>query len=109
MIHRQSPSYHHQRFRPNCQQEFERCRKVYTKGVSLSKVAMRAVEARLERNFGFNNSRDNRSWQATLYNRKTAEMVNPQVNWTLAGGSARGGYAGRRGRTKCGWVFFNAR
>ena len=26
MIHMQSPSYHHQGFRPNCQQVFERCR-----------------------------------------------------------------------------------
>jgi lipopolysaccharide export system permease protein len=67
------------------------------------------LESRLERNFGFNNSRDSRSWQATLYNKKTAEMINPQVNWTLAGGSRRWLYAERAVRTNGVWVFLNAR
>jgi len=40
------------------------------------------------RNFGFTNARDHRTWFIAEYRVKTAEMLKPQVNWTLPDGRA---------------------
>jgi LPS export ABC transporter permease LptG len=63
------------------------------------------LEAHLERNFGFNNSRDGRAWQAAVYDRRTAEMINLQVTWVLNDGARRWLYADRAIRTNNMWLF----
>ena len=47
------------------------------------------------RNFGFTNARDHRTWFIAEYRLKTAEMLKPQVNWTLPDGSSHRLYADR--------------
>ena len=59
------------------------------------------------RNFGFTNVRDHRAWFIVEYHAKTAEMLKPQVNWTLPDGSSRRLYADRAMRTNGVWTFFN--
>jgi lipopolysaccharide export system permease protein len=58
-------------------------------------------------NFGFTNVRDHRAWFMTEYQVKTAEMLKPQVNWTLPDGSSHRLYADRAIRTNGVWTFFN--
>ena len=60
------------------------------------------------RNFGFTNARDHRSWFIAEYRVKTAEMLKPQVNWTLPDGSSHRLYADRAIRITGVWIFFNA-
>ncbi len=59
------------------------------------------------RNFGFTNARDQRTWFITEYHPKTAEMIKPQVNWTLPDGSSHRLYADRAVRTNGVWTFYN--
>jgi lipopolysaccharide export system permease protein len=59
------------------------------------------------RNFGFANMRDHRTWLIGEYHVKTAEMLNPKVNWTLPDGSIRLLSADRAIRTNRVWTFFN--
>jgi lipopolysaccharide export system permease protein len=59
------------------------------------------------RNFGFNNARSSRAWFMAEYHVKTAEMLKPQVNWTLPDGSSHRLYADRAIRTNHVWTFFN--
>lgn len=60
------------------------------------------------RNFGFTNARDHRTWFIAEYRVKTAEMLKPQVNWTLPDGSSHRLYADRAIRIVGVWTFFNA-
>ena len=60
------------------------------------------------RNFGFTNARDHRTWFIAEYRVKTAEMLKPQVNWTLPDGSSHRLYADRAIRITGVWTFFNA-
>ena len=60
------------------------------------------------RNLGFTNARDQREWLIGLYNVETAEMVNPQVIWTLPDGSKRWLKGERAQYTNGGWTFFGA-
>ena len=60
------------------------------------------------RNFGFTNARDHRTWFIAEYRAKTAEMLKPQVNWTLPDGSSHRLYADRAIRIAGVWTFFNA-
>ena len=60
------------------------------------------------RNFGFTNARDHRTWFIAEYRVKTAEMLKPQVNWTLPDGSSHRLYADRAIRINGVWTFFNA-
>ncbi|HMP84426.1 MAG TPA: LptF/LptG family permease, partial [Verrucomicrobiota bacterium] len=66
-------------------------------------------DKRLEKNFGFRNGRDARSWQAAVYDRETSMMTNASVSWTLADGSHRWILAERAGPTNGAWMFYNAR
>jgi lipopolysaccharide export system permease protein len=59
-------------------------------------------------NFGFINARDHRTWFIVEYRLNTAEMIKPQVNWTLPDGSSHRLYADRAIRTNGVWTFFNA-
>jgi LPS export ABC transporter permease LptG len=59
------------------------------------------------RNFGFTNARDHRTWFVGQYNKKTAEMIKPQVDWSLPDGSSRRLYADRAIRTNGVWTFYN--
>ncbi|HVU27001.1 MAG TPA: LptF/LptG family permease, partial [Verrucomicrobiae bacterium] len=56
-------------------------------------------------NFGFTNARDHRTWLIGEYRIKTAEMIRPQVDWTLADGSSRRLYANYAVYTNEIWVF----
>jgi lipopolysaccharide export system permease protein len=58
-------------------------------------------------NFGFTNVRDHRAWFIAEYNARTAEMLKPQVNWTLPDGSSHRLYADRAIHTNGVWTFFN--
>jgi lipopolysaccharide export system permease protein len=69
----------------------------------------KAKEKRFEKNFGFRNSRDGRSWQALTYDRQTSEMTNLNVTWTLPDGSHRWIIAERALHTNGAWLFVNAR
>jgi lipopolysaccharide export system permease protein len=60
------------------------------------------------RNFGFTNARDHRTWFIAEYRVKTAEMLKPQVNWTLPDGSSHRLYADRAIRITGVWTFFYA-
>jgi lipopolysaccharide export LptBFGC system permease protein LptF len=60
------------------------------------------------RNFGFTNARDHRTWFIAEYHAKTAEMLKPQVNWTLPDGSSHRLYADCAIHTNGVWTFFNA-
>lgn len=64
-------------------------------------------ERHLEHNLAFINSRDGHEWHAAVYNRRTAQMTNPRVNWTLPDGSRRWLFAERAVYTKGAWVFLN--
>jgi lipopolysaccharide export system permease protein len=61
------------------------------------------------RNFGFTNARAHRTWFVGEYDKKNAEMLRLQVDWTLPDGSSRRLYADRVIRTNGVWTFFNAR
>jgi len=56
---------------------------------------------------GLANAREGRTWLAGDYNRKTSQMNNPQVIWTLPDGSQRWLFASRAVRTNGVWTFFN--
>jgi len=58
-------------------------------------------------NLNFFNSRGNRTWHIGEYRARTAEMLNPQVNWTLPDGSSYQLNAARAVRTNGVWTFFN--
>jgi lipopolysaccharide export system permease protein len=60
------------------------------------------------RNFGFTNARGHRAWLIGEYRVKTAEMLKPQVSWTLPDGSSHRLYADRAIRIAGVWTFFNA-
>ncbi len=68
-----------------------------------------AAERHRIKNFGFNNARDQRTWQMGAYDTRTAEMLNPKVIWTLPDGSQRWLDADRAGRINGVWTFFNVR
>lgn len=59
-------------------------------------------------NLGFTNARDQREWLIGIYNVEAAQMVNPQVIWTLPDGSQRWLQAARAEYTNAGWTFFDA-
>lgn len=59
------------------------------------------------RNFGFTNARGHRSWFIGEYHLKTAEMLKPQVNWSLPDGSICRLYADSAIYTNNAWTFFN--
>jgi lipopolysaccharide export system permease protein len=59
------------------------------------------------RNFGFTNARAHRTWLVGEYRKNTAEMLKPQVDWSLPDGSSRRLYADRAIRTNGMWTFFN--
>jgi lipopolysaccharide export system permease protein len=61
------------------------------------------------RNLGFTNARDQREWLIGVYNVEAAQMVNPQVIWTLPDGSQRWLKAARAEYTNDCWTFFDAR
>jgi len=63
----------------------------------------------LVRDLGFSNARDGRTWFVGVYHLQTAEMLNLQINWTLADGSRRRLYADRAARTNDVWTLFNVR
>ena len=67
------------------------------------------AQRELVRNLGFNNAADRRTWQIGVYNLRTAEMLAPQIIWTLPDGSQRWLKADRAIRTNGAWTFFNAR
>ena len=54
------------------------------------------------------NARERRTWYYTEYHAKTAEMIGPNVGWSLPDGSWRGIKADRAVRTNGVWTFFNA-
>src|SRR2546428_525385 len=56
---------------------------------------------------GLANAREGRTWLAGDYNRKTSQMRNPQVIWTLPDGSQRWLFASRAVRTNGVWTFYN--
>jgi len=58
------------------------------------------------RNFGFTNARAHRTWFIGEYHNKFAEMIRPQVDWSLPDGSSRRLYADRAVRTNGVWTFF---
>lgn len=60
-----------------------------------------------EMNFGFNNTRANRSWIIQGYNRISAEMIRPHVEWTLPDGTRHQIYADWGRRVAGQWVFTN--
>ena len=60
------------------------------------------------RNFGFTNARAHRTWFVGEYHKKNAEMIKPQVEWTLPDGASRRLYADRAIRINGVWTFFNA-
>jgi lipopolysaccharide export system permease protein len=55
----------------------------------------------------FRNARARRMWHVGEYDAVTTEMVNPNVRWLLADGSARQLWATRGVRTNGVWTFFN--
>jgi lipopolysaccharide export LptBFGC system permease protein LptF len=59
------------------------------------------------RKVGFDNTRGHRTWLIGEYHVKTAEMLKPQVDWTLPDGSIHRLYADRAIRTNHVWMFFN--
>ena len=59
-------------------------------------------------NLGFTNARDQREWLIGVYNVEAAQMVNPQVVWTLPDGSQRWLKAARAEYTNACWTFFDA-
>ncbi|HWQ92371.1 MAG TPA: LptF/LptG family permease, partial [Clostridia bacterium] len=61
----------------------------------------------MARNLGFDNSRDQRLWQISIYNFDTGEMINPQVIWTKPDGTRLWMKADRGWRTNDTWVFAN--
>jgi len=63
----------------------------------------------LVHDLGFSNARDGRTWFVGVYHLQTAEMLNLQINWTLADGSRRRLYADRAARTNDVWTLFNVR
>ena len=60
------------------------------------------------RNLGFTNARDQREWLIGVYNVEAAQMVNPQVIWTLPDGAQRWLKAARAEYTNGCWTFFDA-
>ncbi len=60
----------------------------------------------LVRNLGFNNARDGRLWKIGVFNERTAEMLNPEVIWTLPDGSRRWFRATRAAQSNEVWVFY---
>ena len=61
-----------------------------------------------ERKFGFTNYRDRRHWIIQAYNPTTAEMLQPNVIWTLPDGT-RHEFSAERAFYRSGtWVFTNA-
>jgi lipopolysaccharide export system permease protein len=58
---------------------------------------------------GFANVREHRLWHFNSYNVKTAEMLNPQVNWNLPDGASWQLNAARAVWTNGAWVFFDAK
>ncbi len=61
----------------------------------------------LVRNLGFNNTRDGRLWKIGVFNERTAEMLNPEVVWSLPDGSRRWLRAARAAQSNDVWVFYN--
>jgi lipopolysaccharide export system permease protein len=59
------------------------------------------------RNFGFTNARNHRTWLIGEYRAKFAEMLNPQVNWTLPDGLSCQLNAARAIYTNGAWTFFD--
>jgi lipopolysaccharide export system permease protein len=67
-------------------------------------------EAKVKTHFSpvdFLNARAHRMWHVGEYDAVTTEMVNPNVRWQLADGSARHLWATRGVRTNGVWTFFN--
>jgi lipopolysaccharide export LptBFGC system permease protein LptF len=60
------------------------------------------------RNLGFTNAREQREWLIGVYNVEAAQMVNPQVIWTLPDGSQRWLKAARAEYRNGCWVFLDA-
>jgi lipopolysaccharide export system permease protein len=63
-------------------------------------------ESLLVRNHGFVNTRDGRRWQIGVFNLKTAEMWNLQVDWLLPEGSRKWLFAEHAIYTNAAWTFF---
>ncbi len=61
------------------------------------------------RDLCFNNARAGRIWRIALYNAQTAEMIGPQVNWTLPDGSRRWLEAQRAARVNGVWTFYKVK
>ena len=63
------------------------------------------------RNFGFTNAREHRTrtWFIGEYRPETAEMLKPQVNWTLPDGSSHRLYADHAVRMGGVWTFFDVK
>ena len=63
------------------------------------------------RNFGFTNAREHRirTWLIGEYRPETAEMLKPQVNWTLPDGSSHRLYADHAVRMSGVWTFFDVK
>ncbi len=57
---------------------------------------------------GFRNVQARRTWQMGEFEARTATILNPNVNWTLADGSRRVLQANRAARTNGVWVFYEA-
>jgi len=58
-------------------------------------------------NFGFTNAREHRWWFIAEYHLKTAEMLNPQVNWTSSDGLNYQLNAAHAIHTNGAWTFFD--
>jgi lipopolysaccharide export system permease protein len=86
---------------PRCS---DRAEEILTRYAPKPEAAAKKSELR---NFGFTNVRDHRSWFIAGYRVDTAEMLKPQVNWTLPDGSSHRLYADRAVRTNGVWTFFN--
>ncbi len=57
--------------------------------------------------FGFTNVRDHRQWLIGEYRAKSAEMLNPEVNWTSSDGLNYQLNAARAAYTNDAWTFFD--
>jgi lipopolysaccharide export system permease protein len=76
----------------------------------MSRYVPKAEDVRKQtviRKFCFDNTRGHRQWLIGEYHIKTAEMLKPQVDWTLPDGSILRLYADRAIRTNRVWTFFN--
>jgi lipopolysaccharide export system permease protein len=57
-------------------------------------------------NLGFRNARDGRRWQIGSFNKHSAELINPRVDWLDGDGARQWIIATRAVPTNGGWLFF---